>query len=79
MLKLTLAAAAAITVSGCAAEVTAAGGRTVIVRAGVPDMGVERALILANAECGKQGLSARVQSVTTPNTDRYVFECVGRG
>lgn len=65
--------------AGCAAAVTSAGGRTVIVRAGIPDMGVERALALAQAECAKQELSARVQAVTTPATDRYIFECVGRG
>jgi hypothetical protein len=64
--------------AGCAAAVTAAGGRTVVVRAGVPDMGIERALTLAEAECRKQGLSDRVQSVTTPNSDRYIFECVSR-
>ena len=69
----------AVALVGCAAEVTSSAGRTVIVRAGVPDMGIERALILAEAECAKQGLSARVQAVTTPSTDRYIFECVKAG
>jgi len=67
------------TVSGCATQVTSASGRTVVVRAGFPDMGVEKALNLAEAECNKQGLSARVQSVTSPTTDRYIFECVKLG
>lgn len=65
--------------AGCAAEVTSAAGRTVIVRAGVPDIGVEKALGLAENECAKRGLSARVQSVTSPTTDRYIFECVRAG
>ena len=69
----------AAALAGCAAQVTSSAGRTVIVRAGVPDMGIERALILAEAECAKQGLSARVQAVTTPSTDRYIFECVKAG
>jgi len=72
-----LIAAAALT--GCAAEVTSSSGRTVVVRAGVPDMGVEKALALAEAECAKRGLSARVQSLTSPITDRYIFECVRLG
>lgn len=42
-------------------------------------MGVEKALVLAQAECERQGLSARVQSVTSPITDRYIFECVRLG
>jgi hypothetical protein len=65
--------------TGCAAAVTSLGGRTVIVRAGIPDMGIERALALAEAECAKAALSARVQSVTSPNSDRYIFECVRVG
>jgi hypothetical protein len=65
-----------LTLSGCATEITTATDRTVIVRAGFPDMGVEKALGLADAECAKRGLSARVQQVTSPTTDRYIFECV---
>lgn len=78
MLKFIVHALAAALV-GCAAQVTSSAGRTVIVRAGVPDMGVEAALGLANAECAKQGLSARVQAVTGPTSDRYIFECVKLG
>lgn len=66
----------ALALVSCAAEVTSSGGRTVIVRAGIPDMGLEKALTLANAECAKQGLSARVQMLTGATSDRYVFECV---
>jgi hypothetical protein len=62
-----------------APQVTSSSGRTVVVRAGSPDMGVEKALELANAECAKQGLSARVQMVTSATTDRYIFECVRGG
>lgn len=62
--------------SACAAEITSSTPRTVIVKAGIPDMGVEKALVLAEAECAKKGLSARVQAITNPNTDRYIFECV---
>lgn len=61
---------------GCATEVTSSTGRTVIVRAGFPDIGPEKALGLANVECAKQGLLARIQVLTSPMSDRYVFECV---
>ena len=61
---------------GCAAEITSSTPRTVIVKAGIPDMGVEKALVLAEAECAKKGLSARIQTITNPNNDRYIFECV---
>ncbi|MEQ1599826.1 MAG: hypothetical protein ABL880_10725 [Methylotenera sp.] len=63
-------------ISGCATKVTSSTERTVVVQAGFPDMGVEEALRLADAECAKRGLSARVQQVTSPTTDRYIFECV---
>lgn len=71
--------ALALALTGCAAQVTSTGGRTVIVRAGFPDMGVERAMALADAECAKQGMSARVQAVSGPMSDRYIFECVKAG
>ena len=67
------------TFTGCAAQVTSSLGRTVVVRAGVPDMGVEDALARAEVECAKRGLSARVQAVTSPMSDRYIFECVSVG
>lgn len=62
--------------AGCAAQVTSSSGRTVVVKAAVPDTGVDSALALANTECGKSGLSARVQIIPTPYTDQYIFECV---
>jgi hypothetical protein len=69
-------AIAVVTMNGCAAQVTSSTPSTVVVRAGFPDMGVEKALELAEAECAKRGLSARVRSVTMPNTNRYIFDCV---
>ena len=62
--------------SGCAAQVTSSTPGTVVVRASVPDTGVEKALELAEAECAKRNLSARVRSVTSPTTDRYIFDCI---
>jgi hypothetical protein len=62
--------------SGCASQVTSSTGRTVIVRAGIPDMGVDSALALAEIECKKKGLAARIQAMTSPMSDRYIFECV---
>ncbi|HPX89332.1 MAG TPA: hypothetical protein PL133_08685 [Methylophilaceae bacterium] len=62
--------------AGCAAQVTSSTPSTVVVRASVPDTGVEKALELAEAECAKRKLSARVRSVTSPNTDRYIFDCI---
>lgn len=69
--------ALSIALAGCATEkITAVTGRTVVVRAGFPDLGVEKALILADQECAKRDLSARVQQITSPTTDKYIFECV---
>ncbi len=73
------ATAIAAALAGCATEITSSHGRTVIVRAGFPDMGPEKATGLAEAECRKRGLSARVQAITGPTSDRYVFECVSGG
>jgi len=68
--------AAILFVTACATQVTAVTDRTVVVRAGFPDMGIEKALLLADQECMKKGLSARTQQVTSPSSDRYIFECV---
>jgi len=75
MNKLSLLAAVLL-MTACATQVTAVTDRTVVVRAGFPDMGIEKALLLADQECMKKGLSARTQQVTSPNSDRYIFECV---
>jgi hypothetical protein len=69
---------AAVFLSGCATEITATTGATVVVRAGFPDIGVERALVLADAECQRNKKSAVVVSLTSSNTDKYIFECVRR-
>jgi hypothetical protein len=68
--------AAVFVLTACATQVTAVTDRTVVVRAGFPDMGIEKALLLADQECMKKGLSARTQQVTSPSSDRYIFECV---
>lgn len=68
--------AAAFVLTSCATQVTAVTDRTVVVRAGFPDMGIEKALLLADQECMKKGLSARTQQLTSPSSDRYIFECV---
>lgn len=65
-----------LSLTSCATKVTMATGRTVVVQAGFPDMGVEKALALADAECTKRDMSARVQQVTSQTTDKYIFECV---
>ena len=61
---------------GVQPKVTASEGRTVVVLAAIPDKGVEQALPLAEPECQKQGKSARVQKITSPNSNKYIFECV---
>ncbi|MDP1525469.1 MAG: hypothetical protein Q8M20_06645 [Rhodocyclaceae bacterium] len=70
----------AITMLGCSMQptVTSSSEGTVVIKAAIPDMGVEQALPLAEAECKKYGLKARVQSLTGPTTDRYIFACVNR-
>lgn len=69
-----------LTILGCSAQptVTSSSEGTVVVKAAIPDMGVEQALPLAESECKKYGLKARLQSVTGPSTDRYIFACVHR-
>lgn len=69
-----------VTMFGCAMQpkVTSSSEGTVVVRAAIPDMGIEQALQLAEAECKKYGLKARVQSVTDATTDRYIFACINR-
>ena len=65
-----------IILTGCSAKVTYSGGKTVVVRSGAPDMGLENAFLLADQECLKQGKSAVVRSVTSPYSNEYIFECV---
>ncbi len=65
-----------ILLSGCAAQITGATPLAVIVKAGFPDKGIEQALALADAECGKYGRRARPVDPMPPSTDRYVFDCI---
>ena len=70
----------AVTMLGCSTQptVTSSSEGTVVIKSGIPDAGVEQALPLAEAECKKYGLKARLQSLTSPTTDRYIFACVNR-
>ena len=61
--------------SGCTTAVTVATSGTVVVRAGFPDMGPEKATALAEKECNKNGKAAELVSMTSPTTDRYIFKC----
>jgi len=76
--KLCLTLAVLLIGAGCSSQVTSSSSRTIIVRAGFPDMGIESALALAEKECLKKGRAARVQGVTSPNTNQYIFECVNK-
>mgnify|MGYP001323233139 CR=1 FL=1 len=69
-----------VTALGCSTQptVTSSSEGTVVIKAAIPDMGIEQALPLAEAECKKYGLKARLQSLTGPTTDRYIFACVNR-
>ncbi|MDP2823806.1 MAG: hypothetical protein Q8O52_14165 [Sulfuritalea sp.] len=80
MKQYSLILVAVATVLGCSAQptVTSSSEGTVVIKAAIPDMGVEQALPLAEAECKRYGLKARVQSLTGPTTDRYIFACVHR-
>lgn len=71
---------ASMVLVGCSTQptVTSSSEGTVVIKAAIPDMGVEQALPLADAECKKYGLKARLQSLTSPITDRYIFACVNR-
>ena len=76
MRQITILALFCIALTGCAAQVTSSTKSTVVIKAAIPDMGVEKALEMAEAECGKKQLSARVRSLTSPTTDRYIFDCI---
>ena len=62
--------------AGCSSQVISSSDRTIIVRPGFPDKGIENALALAKKECLKGGRSAKVPSFTSFNTDIYVFKCI---
>jgi hypothetical protein len=71
MLKLKYAVLALV-LSGCAAQVLSAGERTVVIKARSNDVGSAQAL--AEAECSKRGLHARLSIKASP--DKYVFDCI---
>lgn len=73
-------AVSVVTAIGCSTQptVTSSSEGTVVIKSAIPDRGVEQALPLAEAECKKYGLKARLQSLTSPTTDRYIFACVNR-
>ena len=78
VIRFALAIITVALISGCSDEfkLTSSTGQSVIVHAATPDRGIEQALPQAQAECQTQGLSAKVQSVPSANTNLYIFECV---
>jgi hypothetical protein len=58
--------------SGCAAQVLSAGERTVVIKARSDD--VASAQALAETECSKHGLHARLSIQASPV--KYVFDCI---
>lgn len=63
---------ACVLFSGCAAKVLSSTERTVIVQARIQD--VADAQEVANSECKKRGLYARLSGKAT--TNQFVFDCV---
>ena len=62
--------------TGCAIgpRVISSSPRTVVVRAG--DARVQEAQNLAEQECGKHQLHARLVQSPTPNSSNFVYDCV---
>lgn len=71
MLKLKYAVLALV-LSGCAAQVLSAGERTVVIKARSNDDA--GAIALAETECNKRGLHARLSIQASPV--KYVFDCI---
>ena len=71
-MRAVVALMAVFVLAGCAAKVISATPRNVIVQARTQD--IADATVLANAECKKQGMYARLGSKPTPN--HYSFDCV---
>jgi hypothetical protein len=78
MQKNRFALIACFALMGCISQpvVTSSSDSTVVVRAAIPDMGIEEVLPLAEAACKKHGMRARLQMPSGPTTDRYIFACV---
>lgn len=64
--------ALALVLSGCAAQVLSEGERTVVIKARSNDDA--SALALAETECSKRGLHARLSIKVS--TVKYVFDCI---
>jgi hypothetical protein len=61
-----------LVLSGCAAQVLSEGERTVVIKARSDD--VASAQALAEAECNKRGLHARLSIKVSP--EKFVFDCI---
>jgi hypothetical protein len=75
-LKLIAICLSAVVLGGCAAQVTSAGPRTVIVDAGKPATSAANAQALADAECKKHGRYASMKGRPDYTSNDYVFDCV---
>lgn len=62
----------ALVLGGCAAKVLSSSPRSVVIRAFVDQ--TADAQRMADTECGKHGLKARINS--RPNVDQLIFDCV---
>ena len=74
MLRSIIAAAAAVTLAGCAAQVVSTSARSVVVEARVTQAAESQGL--ADAECQKHGLHARMRDRPTVQQPQFVFDCV---
>ena len=72
MRALIIVALTVVSLAGCAAQVISSTPRNVVVQARTQEVG--NATALAEAECKKQGLHARLTSKPMPN--QFVFDCV---
>ena len=63
----------AVVLSGCAAQVLSAGERTLVIRTRSGD-DVASAQALADSECNKRGLRARLSIKASPV--KYIFDCI---
>ena len=61
-----------VLMSGCAAQVISSSERSVVVKARIQD--VAEAQALADAECKKRGMLARLSNKMTAN--QFLFDCV---
>jgi hypothetical protein len=62
----------AFMLSGCAAQLLSAGERTLVIKTRSDD--VESAQTLADSECKKRGLHARLSIKASP--EKYIFDCI---